>query len=235
MYGGRLLSETVNSRPALVLRDDARRTRVERLRWLGTLQASSGRLRLDGIDRFPGLIRNCGGLGDTPTTRPLHDFTCTDSGELVIFTPQFGQNTPTGPGLEAILDRHGRVVSLRSPRGGPLLPGYRSVQATGDRVSELQSLARVGVRITVATQLLGLGWSDGATDRRDVDRQWRPLCWFATDGSTSRRRPTGSSGRRPSFYYGFSAKRNPRTIAGVDALAGPSSPRRTAGRRPAWA
>ena len=217
VYGGRLLSETINSRPALVLRDDARRTRVERLRWLGTLQARSGRLRLDGIDRVPGLIRNCGGLGDTPTTRPLHDFTCTDSGELVIFTPQFGQNTPTGPGLEAILDRHGRVVSLRSPRGGPLLPGYRSVQATGDRVSELQSLARVGVRITVTTQLLGRG---GRTVRPTAAtsivnggpvliRDGRLHVTPQADGFV---RPTD-----PSFYYGFSAKRNPRTIAGVDA------------------
>ncbi len=38
VYGGRLLSETINSRPALVLRDDARRTQVDRLRWVGTVQ-----------------------------------------------------------------------------------------------------------------------------------------------------------------------------------------------------
>ena len=173
VYRGRLLSETVNSRPALVLRDDARRTQIERLRWLGTLQARAGRLRLDGLDRVPGLIRNCGGLDDMPTTRPLHDFTCTDDGELVVFTPQFGQNTPAGPGIEAVLDRRSRVVSLRSPRGGPLLPGYRSVQATGDRVTELRSLAKLGVRMTVTTRLLDRG-DRTANHRRDLDRQWRP-------------------------------------------------------------
>ena len=31
VYGGRLLSETINTRPALILRDDARRTRIDRL------------------------------------------------------------------------------------------------------------------------------------------------------------------------------------------------------------
>ena len=35
IYAGKLLSETVGHRPALVLRDDARRTQVERLRWVG--------------------------------------------------------------------------------------------------------------------------------------------------------------------------------------------------------
>lgn len=127
VYGGRLLSETVGHRPALVLRDDARHTRVARLHWAGTVKgAGHVRLKLDGINRVPGLIRNCGGTADdVPTGRPLHDFTCTDKDELVAFTSQFGQNTPAGPGLEAVLNRRGRVVSLRSPRGGPLLAGYQ--------------------------------------------------------------------------------------------------------------
>ena len=38
VYDGRLLSETVDRRPALILRDDARRTAVERLRWTGTVE-----------------------------------------------------------------------------------------------------------------------------------------------------------------------------------------------------
>ena len=102
------MAEAVTPRPAstiLLLRDNARRTEIKRLHWFGAIQSGASRLRLDGIDRVPGLIRNCGGLDDVPTTRPLHDFTCTDDGELVVFTPQFGQNTPAGAGLEAILDR----------------------------------------------------------------------------------------------------------------------------------
>jgi len=217
VYGGRLLSETVNSRPALVVRDDARHTQVPRLHWVGTLSGPSGRLPLDGIDRVPGLIRNCGGLDDVPTTRPLHDFTCTDSGELVAITPQFGPSTPAGAGLEAILDQHSRVVSVRSPRGGPLLAGYRAVQATGDQTGRLRAVATIGARLRIATQL-----RDGQNQvlqptkatsivngGPELVRDGRVYVTPRADGFV---RPTD-----PSVYYGFSAKRNPRTFAGVDA------------------
>jgi hypothetical protein len=215
VYGGRLLSETINTRPALILRDDARRTRIERLRWSGTVVSRVGRLRLDGLDRVPGLIRNCGGLDDQPTVRPLHDFTCTDNGELVAFTNEFGPSTPPGPGVEAILDRHSRVVSVRTPRGGPLLAGYRSVQATGDQVVRLRQAATIGARLRIATRLLD---SDGEVRPTRLTsivnggpvlvRNGRVHVTPQRDGFV---RPTD-----PSFYYGFSAERNPRTIAGVD-------------------
>ena len=217
VYGGRLLSETVGRRPALVLRANARRTEVERLRWSGTVAApGQGPLRLDGLNRVPGLIRNCGGFDDRPTTRPLHDFTCTDSDELVAFTSQFGSRTPAGAGLEAVLDRQSRVVSLRSPRGGPLLAGYRSVQATGSRVAELRSAATVGELLRIRTSLsaggqrveprAGLSVVNGGPE---LVRNGRLHVTPDRDGFV---RPTN-----PSFYYGFSNERNPRTFAGVDA------------------
>lgn len=216
VYGGRLLSETVNSRPALVLRDDARRTQVDRLHWIGTVQTRGRQLRLDGIDRVPGLIRNCGGLDDSPTNKPLHDFTCTDDGELVAFTHQFGPDTPPGPGLEAVLDRRSRVVSLRTPRGGPLLPGYRAIQATGEKVARLRRAVRLGVRLTVTTQL---------RDSRDEMVRLTPATSIVNGGPelvrdgrvhVTPRRDGFVRPADPSTYYGFSAKRNPRTFAGVD-------------------
>jgi len=219
VYDGKLLSETVDRRPALVLRDDARRTQVERLTWSGTARSQDGvRLRLDGIDRVPGLIRNCGGTGDDlPTAQALHDFTCTDADELVAFTSQYGPNTPSGPGLEAVLDRSERVVSLRSPRGGPLLRCYRTIQATGSLVSRLQKAALVGERLRISTDLRAAGRSvlqRGAVSSivngaPELVRNGRVHVTPRTDGFV---RPTN-----PSFYYGFSASRNPRTFAGVDA------------------
>ncbi len=219
VYDGRLLSETIGHRPALVLRDDARRTMVERLHWVGTVKGHGhGRLTLDGIDRVPGLIRNCGGTADdVPTASPLHDFTCTDSAELVAFTPDFGQHTPSGPGLEAVLDRHDRVVSVLSPRGVTLPPGYEAVQATGSLVDDLRSTAVVGKRLRISTTLQD---DRGHVVRRhsatsivnggpELVRDGQLHVTPRADGFV---RPTD-----PSFYYGFSAKRNPRTFAGVDA------------------
>lgn len=155
VYDGRLLSEPVAGRPALVVHDNARGTEITRFTWQGRVTGSGSTLPLNGINRVPGLIRNCGGTaGDTPTSQPLHDVTCTNPDELVAFTPDYGGHTPEGEGLEAVLDARDRVVELRSPRGGTLPPGGSSLQATGRRVADLTTLAHLDAHLRVSTTLL---------------------------------------------------------------------------------
>jgi hypothetical protein len=109
------------------------------------------------------------------------------------------------------------VHALRSPRGGPLPAGGSSVQATGTQAAALGGLAVVGQRLeitstladshgrplplTPATQVVNGG--------PELVRDGRQYATPATDGMV---RPGD-----PSFYYGWAAKRNPRTLAGVDA------------------
>ncbi|MET9775930.1 phosphodiester glycosidase family protein [Streptomyces sp. NPDC006367] len=218
VYDGRLLSEPVSGRPSLVLHGDGRRTDIVRHTWQGRITSRGTTLALDGVNRVPGLIRNCGGgAGDRPTSLPLHDVTCTDPDELVAFTPDYGRRTPSGEGLEAVLDAHDRVVELRSPRGGPLPPGGTSVQATGGRVAELTALARPGARLDVRTTLLDdrgrrvtpSPGTDIVNAGPELVRDGRLHVTPATDGMV---RPGD-----PSWYYGWVHKRNPRTLAGVDA------------------
>lgn len=218
VYGGRLLSEPVSGRPALVVRDDARATGVARFTWTGRVTARGTSLTLDGIDRVPGLIRNCGGTADdSPTSLPRHDVTCTDDDELVAFTPEYGQRTPAGDGLEAVRDARGRVVELRSPRGGTLPAGGSSVQATGDRVAALAALARTGRPLGVETALRddrGHRFAPSPATSivnggPELVRNGRTHITAAADGMVQ---PDN-----PSFYYGWIHKRNPRTLAGVDA------------------
>ncbi|MER7194129.1 phosphodiester glycosidase family protein [Streptomyces flaveolus] len=218
VYDGRLLSEPVSGRPALVLHDNGRRTEVARYTWQGRITARGTSLTLNGVNRVPGLIRNCGGSeGDQPTSLPLHDVTCTNANELVAFTPEYGRQTPSGDGLETVLDAHDRVVELRSPRGGPLPTGGSSVQATGDRVAELTALAHPGARLTRTTTLLDdRGKRVSSTPGTDIVnagpelvRDGRLHVTPATDGMVH----PGD----PSWYYGWVHKRNPRTLAGVDA------------------
>ncbi|WP_306322832.1 MULTISPECIES: phosphodiester glycosidase family protein [unclassified Streptomyces] len=218
VYGGRLLSEAVNGRPGLVVHDSARGTKVERFTWQGSVAADGTSLALDGVDRVPGLIRNCGGTADdTPTARPLHDTTCTDPDELVAFTPEFGKETPKGEGAEAVLDRSGRVVEVRSPRGGALPAGARSVQATGAYTARLTALAKVGQRLAVRSGLKdgeGRAFAPSRTTSvlnggPELVRDGRRHITPATDGMVQ----PGN----PSFYYGWVHKRNPRTLAGTDA------------------
>ncbi len=214
---GELLSETVNGRPALVLRDDARRTDVVRLTWRGEVRSRAGSLPLDGINRVPGLIRNCGGTADDlPTAAPLHDVTCTDADELIQFTPEYAAVTPSGEGVEAVLDRRGRVTEVRTVRGGPIPADGSTLQATGALATELTALARPGSRLDVRTRLLDEDGDRVTTRRRtsivnggpELVRDGELFVTPATDGMV---RPT-----EPSFYYGWAHKRNPRTLAGTD-------------------
>ncbi|MFI6951471.1 phosphodiester glycosidase family protein [Streptomyces sp. NPDC050422] len=218
VYGGRLLSEPVSGRPGLVVRDSGRHSTVARLTWEGRVLGRGTSQPLDGIDRVPGLIRNCGGTADdTPTSLPLHDVTCADHDELVAFTPDYGRQTPRGDGIEAVLDSRGRVLELRSPRGGPLPDGGSSVQATGSRVAELTALAQAGQPLRVEKTLRdgdGRKVSPSPTTSilnggPELVRNGRLHVTPATDGMVQ-------SGN-PSFYYGWMHKRNPRTFAGVDA------------------
>ncbi|MEE6296889.1 phosphodiester glycosidase family protein [Georgenia wangjunii] len=215
---GELLSETVDGRPALVLREDARHTEVVRLSWEGEVRSRGDSLPLDGLNRVPGLIRNCGGTDDDlPTADPLHDVTCTDADEIVAFTPGYGAATPAGEGVELVLDARGSVTDVRSPRGGTVPEGGSTVQATGDLVDDLERLVRRNARVDVRTHLVDERGRRVPTNHRtsivnggpELVRDGALHVTPAQDGMVH--------ADNPSFYYGWVHKRNPRTIAGTDA------------------
>src|SRR3954451_3906117 len=121
VYAGRLEFEPVGDRPVLVLGDRGRHTDIVRPSWTASVRLPSGPQVLDGLNRVPGLIRNCGGTRDDLITwRPLHDITCTDDAERVLFPPEFGPTPPAGAGAEAIFDGAGRVVAVHASRGTAL-------------------------------------------------------------------------------------------------------------------
>jgi uncharacterized Zn-binding protein involved in type VI secretion len=217
VYDGRLVSEPTAGRPALVVRDNARGTSVERFRWRGEVRGQGQALPLDGLNRVPGLIRNCGGTADDlPTSLPLHDVTCTDADELIAFDATYGALTPSGPGAEAVVDRRGVVTAIRATRGGAIPRGGRTVQATGDQVARLVAAAKVGHRLAISAFLtdehgrkVGLGSRTTIVNGGpELVRNGRMMATPKLDGMA----PPDN----PSFYYGWVHKRNPRTIAGVD-------------------
>lgn len=216
-YNGKILSESVGDRPALVIDHRSGRARVERLRWEGTAAAGGTRLTLDGVNRVPGKIRNCGGLEDSPTDAPVHDVTCTDTDELVAFTPEFGASTPEGDGLEVVLDHAGRVVEVREQRGTALAAGQRSLQATGEAVAALRALAAAPSAIRVDQRYVQ---EDGRTLRMTPHTQVlnggpelvRDGALHVTAARDGMVQPAD-----PGAQYGWTHQRNPRTIAGVDA------------------
>jgi exopolysaccharide biosynthesis protein len=218
VYDGQLLREPVGDRPGLILNGANNSTSIERLTWNGSLSAAGATLSLTGINRDPGLIRNCGEKGDQPTEQPQQDITCTNPNELVAFTPEFGANSPAGAGLEVSLDAHDTVTSVTASRGTAIPVGGHTVQATGTEVGQLRALAHVGQKLKVSANLLGEDGKSVPTTKDTSVVNGGPL--LVKDGRedvTVRQDGMVHQNDSNSFYYGWVHKRNPRTFAGTDA------------------
>ncbi|CAH0280067.1 hypothetical protein SRABI83_03897 [Arthrobacter sp. Bi83] len=216
---GKILSEPVGDRPSLVIDGTTNRSSVQRLHWDGTVTApGKAKLAVDGLNRVPGLIRNCGGTDDAPTSLPVHDATCTDPDEIVGFTPEFAASTPSGPGLEVVLDERGTVTAVNTSRGMAVPAHGRTLQAIGADVQRLKSVAKVGTRIELDTDLINeQGKPLKAGSSTDVVNGGPVLVSGGQEKITAKRDGMVHAGDSNSFYYGWVHKRNPRTIAGVDA------------------
>ncbi|MDD1477427.1 phosphodiester glycosidase family protein [Arthrobacter sp. H16F315] len=220
VVGGKLLSEPVADRPSLVIDGKKNESSIKRLTWSGRI-SSPGHgtpLALDGLNRVPGLIRNCGGTGDLPTNLPLHDATCTDPDETVAFSGEFGPSTPSGPGLEVILDQHGTVTAVNNARGAAVPAAGSTVQATGADVAKLKEVAILGKRLDVESDLSNeAGKAEKTGGATSVVNGGPMLVSGGVENITARRDGMVHADDNNSFYYGWVHKRNPRTIAGVDA------------------
>lgn len=220
MVGGKLLSEPVGDRPSLIIDGKKNEAAIKRLTWSGHVSAPGKEavLALDGLNRVPGLIRNCGGTGDLPTNRPLHDATCTDPDETLAFSGEFGPTTPSGPGLEIVLDQHGTVTAVNAARGAAVPAGGSTVQATGADVAKLQDMAVLGGRLDVESTLNNeAGRAEKTGAATSVVNGGPMLVSGGAENVTARRDGMVHTGDNNSFYYGWVHKRNPRTIVGVDA------------------
>ncbi|MGF9660397.1 phosphodiester glycosidase family protein [Arthrobacter crystallopoietes] len=216
-YNGKVLSEAVGDRPSLVIDGPKARAAVERLTWQGTVAAGGEELALDGINRVPGLVRNCGGTGDQPADAPKHDATCTDADELVAFTADFGAATPSGPGLEVVLDARGKVTAINGSRGTAVPAGGRTVQATGGDADRLAKLARSGTPLKVSSAFAGADGKDLRLDKDSHVVNGGPLLLQDGELMVTAERDGMVHADNPGMFYGWVHQRNPRTIAGVDA------------------
>ncbi|MDQ7864132.1 hypothetical protein RCO48_32830 [Peribacillus frigoritolerans] len=97
---------------------------------------------VDGLNRKPGLIRNCGGVGgDTTTERAKHDFTCKDESELIQYTSVFGEKTEIGDGMEVVVNHAGVVAEIRNKRGGDIPSSGSVLAGTGEAAEWLRDHA----------------------------------------------------------------------------------------------
>ncbi len=216
VYHGALQAMSVGDRAALVLGSD-NQARIEHLVSTVTIRAGQASLDVDGLNRKPGLVRDCGRPGLDPTGEPRQDFTCTATDDAVLFTAQFGAALPTGAGVQVLLDADHRVVSVGSP-GGTVPAGGSAIQAIGAKADWLTGHLDVGTRAAVGDQL------------RD-DRTGTVVRPDRTHGIVSAAPTLVTNGRTAidaategvidpadrSFNFAWGEIRQPRTIAGTDA------------------
>ncbi|MET9855071.1 phosphodiester glycosidase family protein [Streptomyces sp. NPDC006450] len=210
---GRLLSEATNGRTTLLLGNGDGRldARIDEVTTEGQVISDDGaRGELDGLNRVPGRVLGCGGVGGdrvAVTEEPMEDpygGLCTDADELVAFTAEWGERTPPGPpgSMEAVLDGDGQVVDVRKPAGGRIPANGSTLYATGDGADWMRSHAQRGNRIKRSVQMndmVGLP-VEGAVDTA-VGGRYRLL----KDGESA----LGAAAATP--------RKAPRTLAGITA------------------
>ncbi|TKH08772.1 hypothetical protein FC678_19285 [Peribacillus simplex] len=213
---GQLVSEAINGRSALILSSVEEKANIASVSTSIQATSSDGAVReVDGLNRKPGLIRNCGGVGgDATTERAKHDFTCTDESELIQYTSVFGERTESGDGVEVVVNHAGEVAEIRNRRGG-VIPRSGSVFAgTGEAAEWLRDHARQGMKIQVKSEIIG----DGKLLKLDQTTSMingGPRLLEKGEISINAVEEGFHWEEDPGFYYRFGERRNPRTLAGI--------------------
>jgi hypothetical protein len=227
--GGRLLSEPVGGRSALVL--GAAPLRIGPLRFEGLVRIGAEARLLDGINRIPGEIPACGGRGgDRPTERPEAVTTCKDPSELVLVTPE-GVRTPRRSGSLDALVRNGVVEALRRGGGTAVPPDGTVLTATGGERTPLR-VAGTGAVVQVDQSLrLRSSVLPAALAGEIVSGGPRLVAAGRVRVRSSAEGFAPLSA--PWFHGSFVASRHPRTMAGV-RRDGRLLLVTVDGRRPGW-
>jgi hypothetical protein len=148
VLNGSLESEATRGRPWVEITNRPR-TRVkirqgEPKQGPELVAADGRRMRLDGINRKPGLLRNCGALLDKSFDAPVHDVTCKPEDELIAVTQNSGLRDHAQTGQIAYELRADGTLQLLGDRVQSDQSNIRII-ASGRRRSELQSFAQKGL------------------------------------------------------------------------------------------
>ncbi|MDT9690060.1 phosphodiester glycosidase family protein [Streptomyces sp. P9(2023)] len=214
---GKLLGSATQGRAGLKVTKGGRAFDVDTFTAHVTLRAGSESVEVDGVNRIPGDVWNCGGVGgDQPTQEPQHDLKCTDSSELVRFTPEWGK-PPAGAGAEAVLDSTGRVTAVNASRGASVPAGGSTLQAIGDSAQWLLEHAVVGETLTFTEQVKdGLGRVVPLTADTTILQVGPTLVQDGRVSVNAQRDGIIREGTDQTFTYNWTLRSNPRSMVGVD-------------------
>ncbi|MEV1176341.1 phosphodiester glycosidase family protein [Nonomuraea sp. NPDC049784] len=214
---GKLIGSATQGRAGIKITRGGRSVDVDAYTAHVSLRAGRESVEIDGVNRVPGEIWNCGGVGgDQPTEKPQHDLKCTDSSELVLFTPEWG-TPPAGAGAEVVLDAGGKVTAVNTSRGAGVPTGGSTVQAIGDSAAWLLEHAKVGERLRVSERVEDSRGRHVALTPDTTILQVGPT--LVTDGKVSVNAAADGlirEGTDQTFTYNWAVRANPRSMIGMD-------------------
>ncbi|MFI9244699.1 phosphodiester glycosidase family protein [Streptomyces sp. NPDC053086] len=214
-YQGELESMAAGSRSALLIGNGGSSIRIADLTSTATARSGKAAYRIQGINRVPGTVRDCGRPGSTPSELPWQDVTCQLADDLVQFTTAFQANLPTGPGVQVVLNASGQVVSVGA-RGGRVPAGGHVLQGIGRAADWLRTHADAYSRIQVDEAVRTAGGKRVVLDAGDSIVSAAPT--LVQDGRIDI--DAAAEGvvdpEYTSFGYAWANVRQPRTLAGVD-------------------
>ncbi|MCX5301317.1 phosphodiester glycosidase family protein [Streptomyces sp. NBC_00193] len=215
---GRLLSAATQGRSGVRMTDGGRQLDIDTYTTRITVRADGSTREIDGINRIPGEIWNCGGVGgDQPTQHPQHDLKCTDESEIVRFTPEWSA-PPTGAGAEVVLDRNDRVTAVHRTRGAKPPAGGSTLQAIGESADWLVAHARPGARLRIIQRVLdGSGYAVPLTSDTTIVQVGPTLVRDGRVAVNALADGIIRQGADQTFTYNWVVRGNPRTMLGVDA------------------
>ncbi len=214
-YQGQLQSQSAGNRAALLL-GHGTAPRIENLRSTMTVHSGSESHPVEGINRKPGILRDCGRPNAQPTTQPRQDVTCTTDDELVVFTSEFGADLPTGAGLQVTLDHSGKVTAIGS-RGGRVAAGESVVQGIGASADWLRDHAVPGTHLSLDKQIRNAS-NDPVTLHDGAGLvSAAPMLLHGGQMAIDAATEGVVDPRDLSFGYAWAEQRQPRTMAGIDA------------------
>ncbi|MET9019977.1 phosphodiester glycosidase family protein [Actinopolymorpha sp. NPDC004070] len=222
---GKVLSAATQGRGGVAITRGGKGIDVATYRSTTTLYTAGSAVPVDGINRVPGQVWNCGGIGgDQPTEHPMHDIMCIDPSELLEFTPEW-KDTPSGPGTEVVLDAKHRVTAVNETRGTTVPATGSTIQGTGDDANWLAAHVHTGDTVRVETAV-----TDGSGRRVPLTRTTTIIQTGPTlvrdgrvsvdayaDGIIHSASDVGDEGTDQTFTYNWTVRGNPRSAIGVDA------------------
>nr|WP_305071771.1 ROK family protein [Providencia sp. wls1948] len=94
--------------------------------------------QINGLNRVPGKLLNCGGYESKPTEKPVHDFVCHNDNEVIAYNRMYGNHTPNVTATEIIINKRGDIISYSDKVNTKIESDKTYIQVTGNKKLELK-------------------------------------------------------------------------------------------------